>query len=100
MDAKRKKRLQGYIGEIELWMKQKAEIQASISEIYATAKADGFDPRAMRNAIKARKWESKDELEGFRKLCEEYEEALGDFASTDLGRAAIERARRQPPGII
>jgi uncharacterized protein (UPF0335 family) len=100
MDNNRKKRLQGYIGEIELWMKQKAEIQASITEIYGIAKADGFDTRAMRQAIKARQWDSKDELKAYRDLCEEYEDALGDFASTDLGRAAMDRVRRQPPGVI
>jgi hypothetical protein len=55
----------------------------------------------MRNATKARKWESREELAAYRKLCDEYEDAtLGDFATTDLGRAAVERARRQPPGII
>jgi uncharacterized protein (UPF0335 family) len=41
MKKERQKLLQGYIGEIELWMQRKVEIQASISEIYATAKPGG-----------------------------------------------------------
>lgn len=90
-----KKQLQGYIAEIENWMARKAEIQASISEIFAVAKANGFDVRAMRHTIKARKIDP-DELKAMRALAEEYEHALGDFVSTDLGRAAMDRARRPP----
>ena len=95
MEDRRKKVLQGYIGEIESWMARKAEIQASISEIFAVAKANGFDVRAMRHAIKARKIDP-DELKAMRAIAEEYEHALGDFVSTDLGRAAMDRARRAP----
>jgi uncharacterized protein (UPF0335 family) len=95
MIDERKKKLHGYITEIESWMARKAEIQASISEIFAVAKANGFDVRAMRAAIKARAWDAK-ELDAFRNLCEEYEHALGDFVTTDLGKAALDRASRKP----
>ncbi len=89
------KQLQGYIGEIENWMKRKAEIQASISEIFAVAKANGFDTRAMRDVLKARKWDKR-ELTAYRELAAEYEAALGDFISTDLGRAAMDKMKRPP----
>lgn len=97
MDERKKKQLQGYIGEIENWNVRKAEIQASITEIFAVAKANGFDTRAMRATIKARKWDPK-ELRAYRDLQEDYDEAaLGDFVTTDLGRAAMERAGRPRP---
>jgi len=93
MDDERKRKLSGYITEIENWMTRKAEIQASITEIFGVAKANGFDTRAMRAAIKARTWDAK-ELEAFRHLCDEYELALGDFVTTDLGRAAMDRVKK------
>ena len=43
--------------------------------------------------IKARKLDPT-ELKAVRALYEEYEHALGDFVSTDLGRAAMDRVRR------
>jgi uncharacterized protein (UPF0335 family) len=95
MIDERKKKLHGYVTEIENWMGRKAEIQASIGEIFAVAKANGFDVRAMRAAIKARQFDPE-ELKALRRLNAEYEDALGDFVTTDLGKAAIERASRKP----
>ena len=95
MIDERKKKLHGYVTEIENWMGRKAEIQASIGEIFAVAKANGFDPRAMRAAIKVRAMDPG-EVKALRAINAEYEEALGDFVTTDLGRAAMERAGRKP----
>lgn len=82
----RKKQLHGYISEIERWNAAKATIQADIGQIFNSAKDAGFDIKAMRAVIKTRK-QSKAEREAFEAVCDVYLHALGDFATTDLGRA-------------
>ena len=52
-DAKRK--LKGYIEEIERQEDAKAEISESIRDIFAAAKAEGYDVKAMRQVIRLRR---------------------------------------------
>lgn len=85
MIEERANKLRGFIAEIELNLERKGQIQAAITEIYGVAKAQGFDTRAMRATIKARSWD-KGELAAFERLCDEYRDAVGDFASTPLGQ--------------
>lgn len=60
-------------------------------EIYAEAKSNGYDPRALRELIKERKQDQakRDEIEAIKDI---YRNALGEFVSTPLGAAAVERA--------
>lgn len=83
----RKKQLAGYVKEIERWNAEKAIIQADIGQIFNSAKDAGFDTKALRAIIKSRK-QSAAEREAFEAICAVYEHALGDFVTTDLGRAA------------
>lgn len=82
----RKRQLSGYVREIERWNAEKATIQADIGQIFNSAKEAGFDTKAMRAIIKTRK-QSKAEREAFEAIVDVYMLALGDFATTDLGRA-------------
>lgn len=82
----RKKQLHGYVTEIERWNAEKATIQADIGLIFNAAKDAGFDTKAMRAIIKTRK-QSKAEREALEAVIDVYMVALGDFATTELGRA-------------
>jgi uncharacterized protein (UPF0335 family) len=62
-----------------------------MSSVYAEAKGQGFDTRAIREVVRLRK-QDRQERDERRSLVEEYLSALGDFASTELGAAAISRA--------
>lgn len=88
----RKKQLHGYITEIERWNTEKATIQADIGQIFNSAKDAGFDIKAMRSIIKTRK-QSKAEREAHEAICDVYMHALGDFATTELGRSTMDRVR-------
>ena len=51
-------------------------IAVDIREVYAEAKASGFDPKIMRQVVKLRKMESADRQEQ-EAILEVYKEALG-----------------------
>lgn len=86
-----KKKLQGFIGEIERWEAEKATIQADIGQIYNSAKDSGFCTKAMRAIVKARKKTAK-QREAEEALIDVYKHALGMLADLPLGAAAIEKA--------
>lgn len=50
-----KKKLLGYIEEIERQEEAKSDISESIKDIFAAAKAEGFDTKAMRQIIRLRR---------------------------------------------
>lgn len=88
----RKKQLHGYVVEIERHNAAKATIQADIGLCFNSAKDAGVDTKALRYVINTRK-KSKAEREAFEAIVDVYTIALGDFVTTDLGRAAVDRAR-------
>lgn len=47
--------LKQFIERIERLMEEKASIQADITDIYAEAKNQGFDPKIMRSVVRLRK---------------------------------------------
>ncbi|MDO8596393.1 MAG: DUF2312 domain-containing protein [Sulfuricaulis sp.] len=90
LNDERKKKLAGYISEIERWEGEKATIQADVGLIFNAAKDAGFDTKAMRAVIKDRK-KSKAEREAFDAVCDAYRHALGMLADLPLGQAAMAR---------
>jgi len=59
------KKLKNFVEQIERLEDEKREISAHITDIYNMAKADGFDPKALRTVIRLRrkdKTERDDEL--------------------------------------
>lgn len=69
-------RLRSFIERIERLEEERATIAVDIREVYAEAKANGFDPKIMRQVVKLRKMESGDRQEQ-EAMLEIYKEALG-----------------------
>ena len=56
-------RLRSFIERIERLEEERVTIAVDIREVYAEAKASGFDPKIMRQVVKLRKMESADRQE-------------------------------------
>ena len=69
-------RLRQLIERIERLVDEKAALAADIREIYAEAKAVGFDAKVMRQIIKLRKMDTADQQE-MEALIDTYKHALG-----------------------
>ena len=79
--------LRSYIERVERLEEEKAEIAANVREVFAEAKANGFDTKVMRQVIKLRKMEPQDRAEQ-ESLLDLYLRALGmapDFEPTEPG---------------
>lgn len=68
--------LRSFIERVERLEEEKANISADIREVFAEAKGQGYDVKAMRQVIKLRKLEAheRDEQEA---LLDVYQRALG-----------------------
>lgn len=73
-------RLKSFIERVERLEEEKAGIAADIREIYAEAKASGYDPRIMRIIVRLRKMEAEQRAEQ-EALVEMYEAALASGKS-------------------
>jgi uncharacterized protein (UPF0335 family) len=91
-----RERLRGLVDRIEALEAEKAELAADIRDVYAEAKSAGYDVAALRHVIRLRK-QDKTERDERQQLVDEYMSALGDYATTPLGKAALERAELTPP---
>lgn len=69
-------RLRDYIERIERLEEEKKDVQGDIKEVYAEAKAAGFDKKALKAVIKLRKMDaaSRDE---YSDAVDNYMNALG-----------------------
>jgi uncharacterized protein (UPF0335 family) len=70
--------LKAYMERIERLEEEKAAMVADIKEVFAEAKANGFDVKIMRQVLKLRKMDSNDRAE---------QEALLDLYMSALGMA-------------
>lgn len=68
--------LKSYIERIERLDEEKAAIAIDIREVYAEAKANGYDTKAMREVIKLRKLDANERNEQ-EYMLETYKQALG-----------------------
>lgn len=84
-------RLRLLIERIERLEEEKAGIADDIRDVYAEAKAVGYDAKIMRQVIKLRKMQPDDRAE-MEAILETYKRALGMLADTPLGQAALARA--------
>ncbi len=55
--------LKAYIERVERLEEEKAAIAADVREVYAEAKANGFDVKIMRQVIRLRKMDEQDRTE-------------------------------------
>ena len=69
-------RLRAFIERIERLEEEKAALTADVREIYAEAKAVGFDTKVMRQVVRLRKMETSDRRE-MEELVDLYMGALG-----------------------
>lgn len=77
--------LRSYIERIERLEEEKAELAANVREVFAEAKANGFDTKVMRQVLKLRKMDASDRAEQ-ESLLDLYLHALGmapDHAAAD-----------------
>ncbi len=82
--------LKSLIERIERLEEEKRALAGDIKEVYAEARGTGFDTKIMRQLIKDRRMD-KDDLDVREALLDIYRRALGMFADTPLGEAAMER---------
>lgn len=68
--------LRAYVERIERLEEEKEGLAADLRDVYAEAKANGFDPKVMRQVIKLRKMEPQDRVE-LESLLDLYMRALG-----------------------
>lgn len=82
--------LRSLVERIERLEEDKATIAGDIKEVYAEAKANGFDTKILRKLIAARKKEAA-EREEEQSMLDLYMTALGMLSDTPLGQAALKR---------
>ncbi|MBZ0325406.1 MAG: DUF2312 domain-containing protein [Alphaproteobacteria bacterium] len=68
--------LRSYIERVERLEEEKAALQTDISEVYAEAKANGFDAGTMRQIVRIRKMDGDKRAEQ-EALLDLYQRALG-----------------------
>ena len=69
-------RLKSFVERVERLEEEKAALSADIREVYAEAKADGFDIKIMRQVVRLRKLDTADRQEQ-EELLDLYKRALG-----------------------
>jgi uncharacterized protein (UPF0335 family) len=82
--------LRSLVERIERLEAEKATLAGDIREVYAEAKANGFDTKILRKVISLRKKEAA-EREEEQSMLDVYLAALGMLADTPLGQAALAR---------
>lgn len=78
------------IERVERLEEEKKGIADDIRDVYAEAKARGFDPKIMRQLVRLRKMKPDDRAE-MEAVLDTYKAALGMLYDTPLGQAAIQR---------
>lgn len=82
--------LRGIVERIERLEEDKAKVGADIREVYAEAKANGFDTKTLRKVVALRKKAAAERAEE-EAMLEVYMNALGMIADLPLGQAALQR---------
>jgi uncharacterized protein (UPF0335 family) len=83
--------LKSFIERIERLEEEKKTIADDIKDVFAEAKGNGFDTKALREILRIRKQDA-DQLAEHEAIVDLYKQALGMLGDTPLGQAAIQRA--------
>lgn len=83
--------LKSIVERIEKLEEEKKATTDDIRDVYAEAKGNGFDAKALREIIRRRKKDAA-EMAEHEAVVELYMHALGMLADTPLGQAAIKEA--------
>lgn len=84
--------LLSFVERIERLNEEKKALGEDLKEIYAEAKAHGFDTKIMRKVVALRAMDADKRVEQ-EALVALYMDALGQLADTPLGQAAIGRMK-------
>ena len=85
-----KEQIRAFIERIERLEEEKKALADDIRDVYAEAKGNGFNVKALRAIVKLRK-QDKDERAEHEAILETYMLALGMLSGTPLGDAAVKR---------
>lgn len=85
--------LRAFVERIEKLEEEKKAIADDIKDVYAEAKGTGFDVKVMRRIVAIRKQDASRRREE-EEILDIYLNALGMFAETPLGQAAITSAMK------
>jgi uncharacterized protein (UPF0335 family) len=88
-----KDHLRAFIERVERLEEEKKTIADDIKDVYAEAKSNGYDVKALRAVVRLRKQDA-DERKEHEAILETYMAALGMLADTPLGEAALASVRR------
>lgn len=83
--------IKAIVERIERLEEEKKAIADDIRDVYAEAKANGYDTKTLRTVVRLRKQDAAERQEQ-EALLEMYLSALGMLAGTPLGDAAVERS--------
>lgn len=89
-EADKRKKLKGFVAEIENVDQQIRDLSSDRAQIYKRAKADGLDNKAVKEVIRFRRM-TPENRNVFIDTVDDYMNALGMLADTPLGKAAMER---------
>jgi uncharacterized protein (UPF0335 family) len=86
--------LKSIVERIERLEDEKAAIGSDIKDVYAEAKGNGYDTKALRTIIRLRKQDASERAEQ-EAVLETYMDALGMLSDLPLGQAALRRVGHQ-----
>ncbi|MGH1353426.1 MAG: DUF2312 domain-containing protein [Methyloligellaceae bacterium] len=73
-----------FVERIESHEIEKAEASDRVKVVYAEAKADGYDTKALRQIIRDRQ-KDENEMREHQMVVDTYKEAIADFEHTPMG---------------
>jgi uncharacterized protein (UPF0335 family) len=85
-----KDQMKAIVERIERLEEEKKTISDDIRDVYAEAKGNGFDVKALRTIVRLRKQDANERAEQ-ETILETYMIALGMLVGTPLGDAAMQR---------
>jgi len=92
-------RLRSFVERIERLEAEKAELAEDIREVLKEAKGEGFERKLLRKLVAERRLSPQERAEQ-EQLLDTYRHALGMYASTPLGKAALRFAEAVRDGSV
>jgi len=83
--------IRSIVERIERLEEEKKALADDIRDVYAEAKGNGYDVKALREIVRLRRQDA-DKRREHEAIVETYMHALGMLADTPLGQAAVARA--------
>lgn len=83
--------IRSIVERVERLEEEKKALSDDIRDVYAEAKGNGFDVKALRSIVRLRKQNAAERAEQ-EAIIDIYKNALGMLSDLPLGQAAIQRA--------